>query len=66
MGKNLIIIGVVLVCLGLLWPLIVKLPLGRLPGDIMIRKKNMNFYFPLSTSIIISIIASIIFWLFKK
>jgi hypothetical protein len=66
MNKNLIIIGVVLICLGILWPLVVKLPLGKLPGDIMIRKGDMNFYFPLSTSIIISIIASIIFWLFKK
>jgi len=66
MGKNLIIIGVILICLGLLWPLVVKLPLGRLPGDIIIRKENMNFYFPLSTSIIISIIISIIFWFFKK
>ena len=58
--------GVVLVCLGLLWPLVVKLPLGRLPGDIIIRKENMNFYFPLSTSVIISIIVSILFWLFRK
>jgi hypothetical protein len=66
MGKNLIIMGVVLVCIGLLWPLVVKLPLGRLPGDIIIRKENMNFYFPLSTSVIISIIASILFWLFRK
>ena len=66
MAKNLIIMGVVLVCLGLLWPLVVKLPLGRLPGDIIIRKENMNFYFPLSTSVIISIIVSILFWLFRK
>ncbi|MBW1791265.1 MAG: DUF2905 domain-containing protein [Deltaproteobacteria bacterium] len=66
MGKNLIIMGVVLVCIGLLWPLVVKLPLGRLPGDIIIRKENMNFYFPITTSVIISIIASILFWLFRK
>ena len=66
MAKNLIIMGVVLVCIGLLWPLVVKLPLGRLPGDIIIRKENMNFYFPLSTSVIISIIVSILFWLFRK
>jgi hypothetical protein len=66
MGKNLIIMGVVLVCLGLLWPLVVKLPLGRLPGDIIIKKENINFYFPLSTSVIISIIVSILFWLFRK
>ncbi|NOR10962.1 MAG: DUF2905 family protein [Desulfovibrionaceae bacterium] len=58
--------GVVLVCIGLLWPLVVKLPLGRLPGDIIIRKENMNFYFPITTSVIISIIASILFWLFRK
>ena len=66
MGKNLVIIGIVLVCLGLLWPLLAKLPLGRLPGDIIIRKENMNFYFPLTSCIIVSVIVSLIFWLFKK
>lgn len=66
MGKNLIIIGIVLVCLGLLWPLFAKLNLGRLPGDIIIRKENFSFYFPLTSCIIVSVIVSLIFWLFKK
>lgn len=66
MAKNLIIIGILLIAVGLLWPVIGKLPLGRLPGDIMIKKDNFSFYFPLTTSIIVSIVLSLIFWLLKK
>ncbi len=66
MNRNLIIIGLVLVGLGLLWPLVVKLPLGRLPGDIIIRKENMSFYFPVTTCLLLSIIISLLFWFFRK
>lgn len=66
MAKNLIIIGTLLIVVGLLWPVIGKLPLGRLPGDILIKKDNFSFYFPLTTSIIVSIVLSLIFWLLKK
>ena len=66
MGKNLIIIGIILVCIGLLWPVIGKLPFGRLPGDIIVKKENFNFYFPLASCIVVSLIVTIILWLFKK
>jgi len=66
MARVLITIGVVLVVLGLLWPWIVKLGLGRLPGDIVIERGNSRFYFPITTSILISIVLSIILWLFRK
>jgi uncharacterized membrane protein len=65
-SRLLIIIGIVLVILGLAWPLIQKLGLGRLPGDIVYEKDNVRFYFPIVTSIIISLILTLIFWLFKK
>jgi hypothetical protein len=64
-GRMLIVAGVVLVALGLLLTLGGKLhlPLGRLPGDIVYRGKNSIFYFPLSTSILISLVLSLIFYL---
>jgi len=64
--KILISIGVILVVLGLLWPLLQKSGLGRLPGDLAIEKENFKFYFPITTSIIISIALSLIFWLFMR
>lgn len=66
MAQFLITIGVVLVLAGLLWPLLQKFGLGRLPGDISIAKDNFRFYFPLTTSIIISLILTILFWLFRR
>ncbi len=67
MSKLLITVGAVLVVVGLLWPLLSKLTfLGRLPGDILIQKKNFTFYFPLGTSIVISVILSLILWLISK
>jgi uncharacterized membrane protein len=65
-SRLLIILGIVLVVIGLAWPWIQKLGLGRLPGDIVYEKDNVRFYFPIVTSIIISLILSLIFWLFKK
>ncbi|MDP1852831.1 MAG: DUF2905 domain-containing protein [Candidatus Omnitrophota bacterium] len=66
-GKTLIIFGVVLIGIGLLLTFAGKIPfLGKLPGDILIQKKDFTFYFPLATSILISIIISIIFWLWSR
>ena len=65
-SRLLIILGIVLIVLGLAWPLIQKLGLGRLPGDIVYEKDNVRFYFPIVTSIIISLILSLIFWFFRK
>jgi len=64
--KILISIGIILVVIGLLWPLLQKSGLGHLPGDMAVEKKNFKLYFPITTSIIISIVLSLIFWLFMR
>jgi len=67
LGKMLILIGVFIILIGLFLFLGEKIPwVGRLPGDIIIRKKNFTFYFPIVTSIIISIILTLLFALFRK
>ena len=66
MSRALIIIGAVIVLLGLLWPWIQKLNLGRLPGDIAVEKENFSFYFPLMTSVIISVVVTLLIWLFRR
>ncbi len=66
MQRFLLIAGAVLLVLGLFWPLIQKMGLGRLPGDIAIEKENFSFYFPLTTSIIISLVLSLLIWLFMR
>ena len=65
MQKILIIIGIILLIIGLLYPYIKKLGLGQLPGDILIKTGNSTFFFPVMTCLIISIILTIIFNLFK-
>ena len=66
-GKFLIIAGVVIACIGILLVLVPKIPwLGKLPGDIFIEKKNFKFYFPITTSIIISIILTLILYILRK
>lgn len=66
MGKWLIIAGIALIVLGLAWPFLAKLGLGQLPGDFHIERKGFSFYFPLTTSIIVSLVITIILWLFRK
>ena len=66
MQRFLIILGIVLVAAGLLWPFIQRLGLGRLPGDIVIERTGFTFYFPLVTSIIVSVVLSLVLWLFSK
>lgn len=66
MARWLIIAGVVLIVLGLAWPLIAKLGLGRLPGDIHIERDGYSFYFPIVTGLIVSIVLSLILWFFRK
>jgi hypothetical protein len=65
-SRLLIILGVVLVAIGLLWPVISKLGLGRLPGDIVIRRDHVGFYAPITTCLIISLILSLIVWIFTR
>ncbi|TWI56260.1 DUF2905 domain-containing protein [Halalkalibacter nanhaiisediminis] len=65
--KIMIIIGIVCIIVGVLWFFIGRfIPLGKLPGDILIKRENMTFYFPLMTSIIVSIVLSLIFFLFGR
>lgn len=66
MSRTLIIIGLLIVAVGVLWPWLSKLPLGRLPGDIIVERENFRFYFPITTMIIVSVVVSIILWLFRK
>ena len=66
MSKWLITIGVVLVALGVLWPIVVKLGLGSLPGDIRIERKGYTFYFPLTSGIIVSLLVTLLLWIFRR
>lgn len=66
MQRFLVIVGLVLLVAGLLWPWFSKLPLGRLPGDISIERENFSFHFPLTTSILISLLLTLILWLWRK
>lgn len=66
MARWLIIAGAILILIGLLWPWIARLGLGHLPGDIHIKREGFDFHFPLTTSIIVSLLLSLLFWLFRK
>lgn len=65
MARTLISIGVLLVVLGLLWPWLKNIPLGRLPGDIIIHRSNFRFYFPVTSSILVSLLLALLLWLFR-
>jgi hypothetical protein len=65
-SRVLILIGVAIMVIGLLWPWLSKLGLGRLPGDIVVQREGFSFYFPIVTCLIISVIASLLFWLFRR
>lgn len=66
MARLLITLGAVLIVAGLLWPVLQKFGLGRLPGDIAINRGNVRFYFPLTSSLIVSLILTLILWLFRR
>jgi hypothetical protein len=66
MNKTIIYIGILIIAIGLLWPYISKMPLGRLPGDIAIKKEGFQLYFPITTMVLVSLVVSIIIWLIKK
>lgn len=66
MQKALLIIGALLIVVGLAWPFLGKLPVGRLPGDIIIDRPGLKIYIPITTMIIVSLLLSLILWLFKK
>jgi Protein of unknown function (DUF2905) len=66
MSRVLIVIGILCLLAGLLWPWITRLGLGRLPGDFRFESDSFSFYFPLATSIVISVVLSLIFWLINR
>jgi hypothetical protein len=66
MRRIFIAIGIVCILIGMAWPWLSKLPLGRLPGDIVVDRPGMKFFFPLTTMIIVSVILSLLMWLFRK
>jgi hypothetical protein len=66
MQRALIIIGLAVAAIGFLWPWVSRLPLGRLPGDIRVESASGGFSFPLVTCLVISVIVSLLLWLFRK
>ena len=66
MAKWLVIIGVIFILAGVAWPWLSKLGIGHLPGDIYIERKRFSFYFPITTSIVISLVLSVLYWIFRK
>jgi hypothetical protein len=66
MARFLIIFGVLIVVIGLLWPLLTRLGLGRLPGDIVIQRDNVTFYFPLVTCLLLSLVLSAVLSLISR
>lgn len=66
MQRALIVAGIVLLAIGLAWPWLSKLPLGRLPGDLRIEREGFTFYFPLASGLLISAVISLILWWLRK
>jgi hypothetical protein len=66
MQRFLIILGLVILVAGLLWPWLSKLSIGRLPGDFLIQREGFSFYFPLMTGLLVSLILTLLLWLFRK
>jgi hypothetical protein len=66
MSKALIAIGLVIFVVGLLWPWLGRIGLGRLPGDIFIQRDNFTFYAPLTTGVLFSLLLSLIFWIINR
>ncbi len=66
MARTLIILGLVLVVAGLLWPWLGKLPLGRLPGDIVIQRDGLTIYLPLGTGLLLSVLLSALLWILNR
>lgn len=66
MARALITLGLVILAIGLLWPYLSRLGLGRLPGDIVIERENMTLYFPLMTCLLVSLLLSLVLWVANR
>jgi hypothetical protein len=62
MARLLIVLGLIILLAGLLWPWLSQIGLGRLPGDIVIERENMTLYFPLMTCLVLSVLFSLVLW----
>lgn len=65
-GRFLVALGLAIALIGLAWPWLSKLGLGRLPGDIVIERGQSRFYFPIVTCLVLSLVASLVLWLFRR
>jgi hypothetical protein len=66
MARFLIVLGLAILVVGLLWPYLGRLGLGRLPGDVVIERENVTFYFPLTTCLLVSVLFSLVFWVVNR
>ena len=66
MQRLLIVIGIAIALVGLLWPWLSRLPLGRLPGDIVVDRPGLKIFFPITTMIVVSLLVSLVLWLFRR
>jgi hypothetical protein len=66
MNRILVVLGVVLIVLGLAWPWVRRLPLFKLPGDIVIERPGFQFFFPITTMLLVSLAISIIAWILRR
>jgi hypothetical protein len=66
MQRTLIVVGLLIVAAGVLWPWIQKLGLGRLPGDVRVQTESGGFYFPIVTCLVISVVISLVLWLLRR
>jgi Protein of unknown function (DUF2905) len=66
MARFLIVLGLAIFVVGLLWPYLSRIGLGRLPGDIVIERDNMTFYFPLATCLLLSLLFSLVYWIIGR
>jgi hypothetical protein len=66
MQKTLLVIGLVILLIGLAWPWLSQLPLGRLPGDLVVERDNFRFFLPVTTMILVSALLTLLAWLFRQ
>ena len=66
MARSLIVLGLVILVAGLLWPYLSQIGLGRLPGDLVIERRNVTIYFPLMTCLLLSVLFSVALWVINR
>ncbi|NMG32188.1 DUF2905 domain-containing protein [Aromatoleum evansii] len=66
MQRLLIILGLLVLVAGLFWPWLARIPFGRLPGDIHIQRDGFDFFFPVTTGLLVSLVLSLLIWLFRR